>query len=190
MLSIRRLVIACGGIATALSVAAAPIIASADTGPIIPVRLSPKGGHDLNPTTYLAEVPKAFAIVHRSEAGVTFIVHDSAVTSGQPYLVFVFNTPQNCLPADAPGKHVSDPQGEQAALCDPGIAYDKQHGNLRGPTVGAVDKTDRGNFIVTVPASPTLLTNPKGAEVVLYFPAAGRHILFADPTSHEDWDDD
>lgn len=183
-MSPRRLALAVAGVVSALAVASTPLAASADTGHLIPVRYSPKGGSTgPEASKYLAEIDAAHVVVQRRDGEVTFVVHDSAIASGQPYLVFVFNSPGKCSPAvGTAGKAVFDPEGEQVSLCDL-IKYDVMHGGFaappKGQVSGIVSVSGEGNFILTA-SKANGLTNPKGAEIAVFFPVT-RHIFFASP---------
>lgn len=183
MYSARQLSIVGAGLASALCVAAAPVVASADTGHVVPVRLNT--GSSTKPG-YLQAQPHEFAIVHRSDDGVTFIVHDSNLVTGTRYFVAVFNHPENCNPAVEPGKQ--DPTGAVVAMCDPGVdAGNPATGfgfavSPRAP--GTVTRSDEGNVKIFVPASATGLSNPKGAEIYLVTEASPSEIVIASPGRH------
>lgn len=188
-MSARRLALSVVGAVSALALASAPLVASADTGHVIPVRLSPKGGYAANPTTYLAPVAGAYAVVHRDDNRVRFLIHDpSGLVPNTPVAIAVFNHPENCAPANTTGKHVFDPSGHQAALCDPGVDAGNPATGFH-QTLGPTITLDRyGNFAMTV-TQGAVLTNPKGAEVVV-FELATRHIMFSSPRlHHEDADE-
>ncbi len=164
MISVRQFAVIGAGVVSALVVAAGPIAASADSGHRVPVRLNPHGGHT-NPS-YLAEVSHAFAVVQRSDDGVTFIVHDKDIAGGTGYQVAVFNNPSACSTAPDPGE--MDPEGDKVGMCDPGvdIHFPANPTGFAFLGAGTVDRDDQGNFSITVPASKAF-TNPQGAEVYL-----------------------
>ena len=178
---------AAGALAT-VALLASPAAASADTGPFIPVRLSPSGGQAANPTTYLARVPGAFALVNRNHEGVRLYVHDpGGLVPGSPVVIVIFNHPEHCAPADTPGKSVFDPSGQRVALCDPAVDAHNPATGFAAITPPGAPKValDRwGNFRLTVPAGAAL-TNPHGAEVAV-FEIASRHIMFATPRLRDD----
>lgn len=183
----RRIGALIAGALAAVAVAASPAVASADTGHVIPVRQSPVGGYNANPDTYLAPVEGAFAVVQRGAGGIKFIVHDRHVVDGAPYMVAIFNNPAGCVPANTPGKHVFDPEGDQVSLCDL-FPADFAHSGFAF-TSGQASVLDQGNFFLNLPAGAKL-TNPLGAEVAVFFPNTHEIFITSPYLPGESNDDD
>lgn len=166
----RRLTLLVAGLVSALGLAAAPGMASADTGHLIPVRENVKRAVD--PAHYLARVPGAHVFVVREDGEVLFAGHDPGLTAGTHVIYALFNHPENCNPAITPGK--LDPQGRVVSLCDPGVDGGNPATGLSVVAGPAVTPDARGNFRLTLavgqgpvlgPPGTTGLTNPRGAEI-------------------------